>query len=263
MCPVSTVPCDWTAACACMTCSCDIHSPRHLACYLHLLPSPHLLFQPLCQRQYSTCTFLTRFATCAAPKDPAPLRAGYLGHLTLVANRMAGAAGRRRAVCAYLDDSEAWHAFAEGTLQVCSWTGPQRSTVARFCKCGHACWCNLLTHQGNAHCHCGPFWQCRPAGTQPQSVQLRLSVPCADADMRLLVLHVQERNARENTDAWECGRPDPRTIQPLATLDADAESGGAFPDDMVSLCGKELSSVRNSPRATLLALLLTSKAKRS
>ena len=60
----------------------------------------------------------------AAGKARAPLRAGYLGHLTLVANRMAGAAGRRRTVKRFLDGSDAWTTFSEGALKVprcCCW----------------------------------------------------------------------------------------------------------------------------------------------
>lgn len=48
-----------------------------------------------------------------------PLRAGYLGHLTLVANRMEGAAGRRPAVRVFLEASPEWQAYAAGPLQVC------------------------------------------------------------------------------------------------------------------------------------------------
>ena len=54
----------------------------------------------------------------AAGKERPPLRAGYLGHLTLVANRMIGAAGRRRTVKRFLDDSSAWAAFVDGALKV-------------------------------------------------------------------------------------------------------------------------------------------------
>lgn len=52
------------------------------------------------------------------PRRREPLRAGYLGHLTLVANRMEGAAARRPAVRAFLEESEDWLKYAAGPLQV-------------------------------------------------------------------------------------------------------------------------------------------------
>ena len=52
------------------------------------------------------------------PRRREPLRAGYLGHLTLVANRMEGAAARRPAVRAFLEDSNEWLKYAAGPLQV-------------------------------------------------------------------------------------------------------------------------------------------------
>lgn len=74
-----------------------------------------------------------------AARERAPLRAGYLGHLTLVANRMIGAAGRRRTVKRFLDESDTWSAFLDGALKVrCRKCGCYRIAG---CHTHHECLC--------------------------------------------------------------------------------------------------------------------------
>lgn len=103
-----------------------------------------------------------------------PLRAGYLGHLTLVANRMEGAAGRRLAVRDFLEASPEWQAYAAGPLQVCvQLTSVQskrlvlmqkRSFTERACVQAHiAAWvffvhCGYILFSGNSICVVVLYW---------------------------------------------------------------------------------------------------------
>lgn len=199
--------------------------------------------------------FRTRLSCqTAAAKERAPLRAGYLGHLTLVANRMIGAAGRRRTVKRFLEDSETWAAFLDGVLKV------------RLLRLGHAssAWCtcvfgcSLALGILKAHqflfapstsiarmlcfiCH----WADHTSKTQVPSVR------------RLITL--QERNSNEDIGAWQCGRPDPRSIPSSTPLDADEPGVAPFSEeDMVRLEQTVQSVLSTVPAHTALFLLFGS-----
>ena len=47
----------------------------------------------------------------------------------------------------------------------------------------------------------------------------------------------QERNSNEDTAAWQCGRPDPRSIPTnSAPLDADESGGTAYSEEEMVSC---------------------------
>jgi hypothetical protein len=48
---------------------------------------------------------------------------------------------------------------------------------------------------------------------------------------------LQERNSNEDISAWQCGRPDPRSIPTnSAPLDADESGGAAYSEEEMVSC---------------------------
>ena len=159
-------------------------------------------------------------------KQPArerpPLRAGYMGHVTLMANKLAELGGQRDAVRDLVSQDAAWLGFAKSELQVCA------SSAAGFALSA-LCFLNTGFSKGSNRVawkvggllgrlapstakglsnglkwgHAVAFLHCRLSCTSPL-----LCLHCAPfTNRQALSWGPQERNELEDVAKWACGRP--------------------------------------------------------
>lgn len=224
------------------------------ACDAHRRPARGMPPKP------SVCKFQVSSSGSAAPCCFV-LPAGYMGHVTFIANKLVDAAERSLFVSQQLDASKAWADFAAGSLQVlpnvdikskfrqlasntCSMSKQLKASnswadfVASFFQTNQSSLLKCKASSSSASaCRHGMIDIYMLAGVQHPGDREQMGVrsvgalqPVVSCHKTLwqsvmgLVLLLQARNTLENVSKWACGRPAPSELH-SGVSDAPDEAG--------------------------------------